>query len=160
MRKLSLLVLAAIVVVGFSPAPSAHGWSHGAVRQTGSFPVDVDFATLRLDPLGPHCLLRVDVTLDFTGTLTGTATGTTTALVFASCTEVANGGTARDVFRSDLTYRGDDGTEATITYAGTTAVGGAIRAVMAFRGDLVGALHVDASLALGGTYKGRLVERR
>ena len=90
------------------------------------------------------------------------AAATTTAFEDASCEEVvANApGTFADVFSSSGAFTGTvDGrpVSADLVYAGHTAVGGSIDAIMRFTGDLTGVLHVDATLGVGGSYRGLLV---
>ena len=157
MRKVLLgLVVVLVVLVPAVPVGAGPTWPD---RAEGSFTAAVDFETLSAQPLGDRCLLRVQGTLSFSGTLQGDATGTTTALVLGTCQDVASTppGTFADVFRSTLVFTGDDGTEARITYAGTTAAGGDISAVMVLTGGLHGLLLVEAVVAEGGTYSGWLV---
>jgi hypothetical protein len=132
------------------------------VRASGTFDVLLDLESFRLQPVGNRCLLTVSGTLTFAGTLLGTATATTTALEDASCDEVAASppGTFADIFTSTGAFSGTvDGrpVSADLVYAGRTAVGGSIEAIMRFTGDLTGVLHVDATLGVGGSYRGVLV---
>lgn len=134
------------------------------VRAAGTFDVLLDLGSLRLQPVGNRCVLTVSGTLTFSGTLQGTATATTTAFEDASCEEVmANPpGTFADVFSSSGAFTGTVAgrpVSAALVYAGRTAVGGSIEAIMRFRGDLTGVLHVDATLGVGGSYGGVLVLR-
>ncbi len=132
------------------------------VRASGTFDVLLALGTLRLQPVGNRCLLTVNGTLTFSGTLQGTAAATTTAFEDASCEEVTANppGTFADVFSSSGAFSGTvDGrpVSADLVYAGRTAVGGSIDAIMRFTGDLTGVLHVDATLGVGGSYRGVLV---
>jgi len=132
------------------------------VRASGTFDVLLDLGTLRLQPVGNRCVLTVSGTLTFSGTLQGTAAATTTAFEDASCEEVmANPpGTFADVFSSSGAFTGTVDrrpVSADLVYAGRTAVGGSIDAIMRFTGDLTGVLHVDATLGVGGSYRGVLV---
>ena len=151
-----------------SAAPATSATTRGArahvVRASGEFTVALDVTSLRVQPVGTRCLLTVSGTLEFSGTLVGTAAATTAALEDATCAEVATHppGTFADVFRSTGTFAGTvDGqpVDAEIVYAGRTAVGGSIDAVMVFTGGVTGVLHVQAQVAVGGTYSGVLVER-
>jgi hypothetical protein len=108
-------------------------------------------------------LLTVNGTLTFAGTLQGTAGGSTTALENAPCTDVAANapGTFADVFRFIGTFSGTIGgrtTEAAIVYAGRTAPGGEIDAVMLVTGRDTGVLKVRATVGVGGTYSGVVVQ--
>jgi hypothetical protein len=132
------------------------------VRASGTFAAVLDPRTITLEPVGTRCLLTVSGTLIFSGTLQGTAPATTSAFEDASCEEVlANPpGTFADVFSSTGTFSGTvDGqpVSADLVYAGRTAAGGSIKAVMRFTGDLTGVLHVQASVGVGGTYRGVVV---
>ena len=157
------LLTAAPVSASAAPGTSTVVPASRVVRAAGDFTVTLDVTSIQLQPVGTRCLLTVDGTLDFTGTLTGTAAATTRALEDATCPEVlANPpGTFADVFRSTGTFEGTvDGrpAEAGIRYAGRTAVGGSIDAVMVLTGGVTGALHVNAQVAVGGSYRGVLVE--
>jgi hypothetical protein len=106
----------------------------------------------------------VNGTLTFTGTLQGTASATTAAFEDATCTEVAANppGTFADVFRSRGTFVGTvDGraTQAKIVYAGRTAPGGSIDAVMVFSDGVTGVLRVRATVGVGGSYLGVVFQR-
>jgi hypothetical protein len=140
----------------------AHHQRVDVVRASGTFDVLLDLGSFRLQPVGDRCVLTVNGTLTFSGTLQGTAAATTTAFEDASCEEVmANApGTFADVFSSIGAFSGTvDGrpVSADLVYAGRTAVGGSIEAIMRFTGDLTGVLHVDATLGVGGSYRGVLV---
>jgi hypothetical protein len=146
---------------GTSPAAPAHH-TIGVIRASGSFVVGLDLSSIGLQPLGDRCVLTVSGTLTFSGTLQGSAPASTTALEDASCQQVAANppGTFADVFSSTGTFSGTiDGRPVTadMVYAGHTAAGGSITAIMRFTGDLTGVLHVGATLGVGGTYSGVLV---
>lgn len=83
-------------------------------------------------------------------------------LVFAPCSEVAAvpPGTFRDVFTSDLYFVGTvngEPAESDALYQGVTHVGGAIEGHVHFSNGVAGVLDVDAVVAVGGSYDGRLV---
>jgi hypothetical protein len=134
--------------------------SHGStLAASGEFTAALDPTTVRLQPVGSLCLLTINGTLAFTGTIQGTASGTTAALETAPCAEVAANppGTFADVFRFAGTFTGTVGgqpAEAEISYAGHTAVGGSIDAVMVFSDGFRALLRVRATVAVGGTYRG------
>ena len=133
------------------------------VPASGDFTAALDVTSIRLLPVGARCLLTVNGTLTFSGTLQGTATGTTAALEDATCTDVAANppGTFADVFRSSGTFSGTvEGrpTEAEIVYAGRTAPGGSINAVMLFTGGFTGVLQVRATVGVGGSYRGLVIQ--
>jgi hypothetical protein len=134
----------------------------GPTDVSGTYGAVVDFSTLSLTPRGRNCRLVVDGKLVFSGSIEGTATGTTTALVFAPCSEVTTTppGTYRDVFTSDLHFVGTvDGEAATanVLYQGVTQVGGTIGGHLHFANGVAGVLDVNAIVAVGGSYEGRLV---
>lgn len=136
----------------------------GALPAAGEFTAVVDFSTLSLTPKGRNCLLVVDGQLVFTGTIEGVATGTTTAMVFAPCAEVASTppGTHPDAFHSELEFAGTiEGApaEGRMMYLGGVEEGGAIDARISLSRGLAGVLEVDAVVAVGGTYYGRVVTR-
>jgi len=129
---------------------------------SGTYAAVVDFSTLSLTPRGRNCRLVVSGMLVFSGSVAGTATGATTAMIFAPCSEVATTppGTYRDVFTSDLQFVGTvNGVPATAKglYQGETEVGGAINGHLHFSNGIAGVLDVDAIVAVGGSYEGRLV---
>jgi hypothetical protein len=129
---------------------------------SGDFTAAIDVRTIQLQPVGSRCLLRVDGALTFRGSLEGTATGTTSALEDATCAQVqANPpGTFGDVFRFTGQFSGSvDGrtVQASLVYAGRTAPGGSIDAVMLLTGGVTAVLQVSARVAVGGTYSGLLV---
>jgi hypothetical protein len=169
-RILRLLAVACLAPAALVAVPQVAGAAAGAdvhqgvdvVRASGAFAAALDLASLRLQPLGNRCVLTVNGTLTFSGTLQGTATGTTTAFEEAPCEQVAANppGTFADVFRSTGTFSGVvDGqpVSADIVYAGRTAAGGAIHAIMRFTGDVTGVVQVVATVGVGGTYRGVLV---
>jgi hypothetical protein len=134
-----------------------------AVSASGDFAATLDFDSLRLQPVGSRCLLTVSGTLTLAGTLLGTATGSTAAFEDAPCTDVAANppGTFADVFRFTGTFSGTIAGRATagaLVYAGRTAPGGAIDAVMVVTGGLTGLLRVQAVVGVGGTYRGVVVQ--
>ena len=166
-----LVAAAAPLVLGCAEGGDRHDITAptraAAARQVetqGAFEAQVDFSTLRLTPRGRNCLLVVDGRLVFSGTIVGVATGTTSALVFASCQDVATTppGTYADDFHSELTFEGTvDGVPARADgmYVGRSAPGGHIAARLVFDAGMAGSLDVDAQLAVGGTYAGRVVVR-
>jgi hypothetical protein len=158
--------LAAHATAGTSAATTRSGHAQ-VVPASGDFTVTLDLTSIAARPVGTRCLLTVSGTLVFSGTLEGTAAATTAALEDAACADVATHppGTFADVFRSTGTFSGTvDGrpVEARLVYAGRTAVGGSIDALMLFTGGVTGgvtgALRVEAEVAVGGTYRGLLVE--
>jgi hypothetical protein len=162
----SLLLLgcmeASVSPTAVEPPRSEQAAMAGPSDQLGTFTAVVDFSTLSLTPRGRNCRLVVDGMLVFSGTVEGTATGTTTALVFAPCSEVATTppGTYRDIFTSELRFVGTVNGEAATAdalYQGVTEVGGAIDAHLHFANGVAGVLDVNAIVAVGGSYEGRLV---
>lgn len=155
--KNRIIAMLTALTLALSAAPV---WAdHDLVEARGTFTASIDIATFTLVPIGANCLLEVDGALHFIGTLEGLASGNTRALVLADCADVAVNppGTFADVFRSNLEFIGTiDGepTIADITYRGKTAVGGDITAVMILSNGAKGVLHVDAIVAVGGTYEG------
>ncbi len=134
------------------------------VEASGDFDAIVDFTTLTLTPRGRNCLLQVEGKLVFTGTIQGKGKGQTTALVFAPCSQVANTppGTFRDVFKSELTFKGTiDGrpARASVLYMGGVEPGGHIDGRLIFSNGVAGKLDVAARVAVGGDYRGSLVVR-
>lgn len=156
MRRFIVVAVVLLAVVG-GPPP---GTAAARARAAGSFTATLDLATLTLVDVGPQgCLLSVDGVLTFTGTIDGAAPGTTNALVAAPCASVATTppGTFADVFAFRGTFAGNVGGEpasATLTYAGVTRPGGAIRAAMTMRGGAIAVLDVHATVGVGGTYVG------
>jgi hypothetical protein len=155
--------LAAHATAETSAATTRSGHHPHIVPASGDFTVTLDVSSIAARPVGTRCLLTVNGTLVFSGTLEGTAAATTAALEDAACADVAlhPPGTFADVFRSTGAFSGTvDGrpVEARLVYAGRTAVGGSIDALMLFAGGVTGALHVQAEVAVGGTYRGLLVE--
>jgi hypothetical protein len=175
MRRLLRTVVAAGVtlsVVGSTPliahadttssAPGRVSVGSDVKAASGDFTVAIEVGTIQLQPVGSRCLLRVDGALTFRGSLEGTATGTTSALEDATCAQVqANPpGTFADVFRFTGQFSGSaDGrtVQAPLVYAGRTAPGGSIDAVMLLTGGVTAVLKVSARVAVGGTYRGLLV---
>jgi hypothetical protein len=175
MRRLLRAVVAAGVtlgVVGSTPliahadmassAPGRVSVRSDVQAASGDFTAAIDVRTIQLQPVGSRCLLTVDGALAFRGSLEGTATGTTSALEDATCAQVqANPpGTFADVFRFTEQFSGSvDGrtVEASLVYAGRTAPGGSIDAVMLLTGGVTAVLQVSARVAAGGTYRGLLV---
>jgi hypothetical protein len=154
------------------PAVGARGQASEAatpgarqVDASGTFAAQIDPTTFTFTPRGRNCLLTVGGRLIFSGTIVGTATGTTTALVFAPCSEVmANPpGTFRDVFKSELRFEGTvDGepAEADLLYMGRVeAPSGEIEGRLVFSNGVAGRLEADAVVAVGGTYRGKVVVR-
>jgi hypothetical protein len=146
-----------------TPARATHSMHVHAVPASGDFGAALDFTSIRLQPVGTRCLLTVNGTLTFSGTLKGTATGTTAALEDATCPDVAANppGTFADLFRFSGIFSGTiDGraTEAKIAYVGRTAPGGSIEAVMLFSDGFTGVLGVRATVGVGGTYRGLIVQ--
>ena len=134
------------------------------IQASGHFDAIVNFATLTLTPRGVNCLLEVDGQLVFTGTIEGTAVGRTSALVFAPCSDVATTppGTFRDVFKSELVFRGTvDGepAQANLLYMGGVQPGGEIAGRLLFSNGVAGRLEVEARVAVGGDYHGAVVVR-
>jgi hypothetical protein len=85
--------------------------------------------------------------------------GTTNALIAAPCASVSTTppGTFADVFAFRGTFAGHIGDEpasATLTYAGVTRPGGAIRAGITMRNGATALVEVDAAVGVGGTYAG------
>ena len=153
-RAAGALVL--VAAGAFFPA-----WAREVVRAEGEFTVRIDFATLVLTPVDEHCLIVVEGIVDFTGTLDGIATARTRALATASCEEVAvlPPGAYEDVFTSAFEFAGKIAGRpvvADIVYRGDTAIGGGIDALFILSSGLEGVLTVDATVAVGGTYQGRL----
>jgi hypothetical protein len=157
-RAISLLIVTSLLVLGISVPATANG----ELTASGTFDTTLDFSTLTVTPGGKACRLSVEGQLSFDGTLDGTADAATTALVFAPCSEVqpTPPGTFADVFRSRLEFRGTvAGTPATakILSVGVTRAGGEIDAVMLVDGDdVMGRLHLDATVGVGGSYQGML----
>lgn len=124
----------------------------------GSFSAELDFPSLRTEPVGANCLLTVQGTLTFTGRLEGEATATTRALVFGECPAVETSvpGTFADIFQSELLFTGTiDGVAVSnlkIIYQGRTAVGGAITGQMRLGNGRGGILDVLGRVAQGGSY--------
>ncbi len=134
------------------------------VQASGHFNANVDFTTLTLTPRGRNCLLQVKGKLVFTGTIQGKAKGQTTALVFAPCSQVATTppGTFRDVFKSELTFKGTVAgrpARANVLYMGGVEPGGHIDGRLIFSNGVSGKLDVVARVAVGGDYSGSLVVR-
>lgn len=158
MRRLPVLALT-ILLMAMVPAPAG---ARGALEAEGEFTATVDFSTLTLTPRGSRCLLEVQGEIVFEGALEGTASAETAALVFASCDHVATNppGTFRDSFRADLDFTGTLNGHpaiADITYLGVTEVGGNVAGVMILSHGLTGVLKIDAIVAVGGSYHGRLI---
>jgi hypothetical protein len=154
------------------PAPSVEGRSSDLsasrarkVQTSGHFAAVVDFSTLTLTPRGRNCLLQVDGQLNFTGTIKGEAVGQTTALVFASCADVATNppGTFRDVFKSELKFRGTvegERASANVLYLGRVQPGGEIEGRIVFSRGVQGRLEIEETfVAVGGEYSGSVVVR-
>ena len=165
LRRLVRRVLLAGIVLAGGYAGSA-GAASVINPATGSFDAQVNFETIRLDPVGANCRLTVDGVLVFSGAITGEATGTTGALILAPCGAVATNppGTYRDVFRFVGRFEGEiagEAVSAQLVYAGVARPGGEIDAVIRIRGVGVSAtLEVDAVVAQAGTYEGAAVVRR
>lgn len=159
-RILLALGLSAALATGVTAPASAHAGTPGVESASGDFTAAVDFGSLTLEPVGKQrCELTVNGTLTFTGTLTGAAQGTTTALVLAPCDEVASTppGTYFDVFAFTGTFAGTvDGVpvEGDLTYRGVTRAGGQIDAIILLHGSERAVLHADATVAVGGSYRG------
>lgn len=141
-------------------------WADGAVRASGEFTVEIDFSTLALTPVDARCLIVVEGKADFSGTLDGIAFTRTRALAEAPCEEVAAlpPGAFEDVFTSAFEFAGTvrgRAVVADLTYRGETALGGDIEAVLVPSNGLRGRLSVNATVAVGGTYRGfvRVSER-
>ena len=178
MRVPALLVAAAAVAAGcadavgpseqaissFQSVEAGRGAGARVIRASGEFTANVDFTTLTLTPRGRNCVLSVAGSLVFTGTIAGTTTGRTTALVLAPCEAVATNppGTFRDVFKSPFTFTGTiagQPVEATGVYQGGVDPGGHIDGEILFRTGAHGVLRVDAVVAQGGSYRGKVVVR-
>lgn len=157
MRRI-IVVVVAVLVVGVGAVSS--GTASARAGAAGSFTATLDLSTVTLRDVGPQgCLLTVNGVLTFTGTIDGTAAGSTNALIAAPCASVATTppGTFADVFAFRGTFAGQIGGEAassTLTYAGATRPGGAIRAGMTMRGGATALLEVDAVVGVGGSYAG------
>lgn len=142
------------------PEASKGAGNGKAMKAEGSFTVgDVTFGAPE-SVKGDKCKLTVNGTLHFTGDLAGAAVGTTTAVVFATCAEATTAppGTYFDVFRFkgdfDGTVFGEEAT-GTLTYAGVTKPGGAIKARIKLRGDAWAVLRAKAQVLVGGDYTGK-----
>lgn len=141
--------------------PLSPAWAQNVVRAQGEFTVTIDFPTLSLTPVDEHCLIVVEGVVEFSGTLDGIAPSRTRALAFASCEEVAvlPPGAYEDVFTAALEFAGkvaDRPVVADIAYRGATAIGGNVDGVLIVSDGLGGRLAVDATVAVGGTYRGLL----
>ena len=146
-----------------APASSVQALSVARqIETSGHFDAIVDFSTLTLTPRGSNCLLQVEGELVFTGTIEGTATGQTSALVFAPCADVATSppGTYPDVFKSELEFEGTvDGepARANVLYMGRVQPGGQIEGRLILSNGVQGRLAVEAQVAVGGEYRGSVV---
>lgn len=134
------------------------------IAAAGEFQTFVDLSTLTLTPRGRHCQLEVDGSISFSGTIEGSGTGHTSALVFASCADVAAAapGTYPDRFRSTIEFDGTvDGEPVTtrVIYSGRSRAGGEIDGSLRFTEAAHGLLGVDARVAVGGSYKGKVIFR-
>lgn len=132
-----------------------------AVPARGGLQVSIDPATLQAAPVGDgtRCLLRVQVTLVFTGTVSGTASGTTSALVEGTCADATSTppGTFRDAFRFTGNFHGAVAGAtvwAAVEYAGVTRVGGQVSALLLLRGDTQVLGAVQAQAGGSGSYRG------
>ena len=153
---ISLTLVVMLSTLGSGPASASK-----LIRAKGTFTVEIDFTTLTLTPVNENCLITVEGKIIFEGTLEGIANARTRALALASCDVVSTSppGAYEDVFTSAFEFAGKvDGqpTVADFTYRGSTALGGEIDAILVPSNGLIGRLHVDAIVAVGGSYNGFL----